>query len=98
MVRFVCIFHFNSNLKPLFVADDDNNYKKKKNDNEAAFKGPKWQHVFLTFKFFVFMFTLPAVDMATDVLTAKDFFENGHPNWGFFSTLPIFAPFVARDQ
>ncbi len=34
--------------------------------------------------------------MTTDVLTARDFFSKGDFYWGVCTTLPVFAPFLAR--
>jgi hypothetical protein len=36
------------------------------------------------------------LDIGTDISTAIDFFSRGHFNWGLFTTIPIFAPFVFR--
>ena len=36
------------------------------------------------------------MDIVTDISTASHFFRRGDFNWGMCTTLPIFAPFVAR--
>ena len=62
----------------------------------GVFERPKWNHFSIVSTFFIFKFLLPTVDMTTDLMTAKEFFDNGHTNWGICTTLPIFAPFIVR--
>jgi hypothetical protein len=60
------------------------------------FNHPKFQHCQIVLGFFIFKFLLSTSDIVTDLLTAGDFFNNGHFYWGLLTALLIFAPFVAR--
>ncbi len=61
-----------------------------------AFNHPKVQHCIIVLSFFISKFLLSTLDIVTDILTAWDFFNNGDKNWGLFTVLLIFAPFLAR--
>jgi hypothetical protein len=50
----------------------------------------------LLLKFFVFSVALIFADVVTDIITASEFFALGHKYWGFFTIVPIFAPFVVK--
>jgi len=59
-------------------------------------KSPKKKHAILVARFFVSKFVLSTMDLVTDVLTAKTFFDNGNASLGLSTIVPIFAPFFAR--
>jgi hypothetical protein len=63
---------------------------------KAALGHPKFQHFVLLLKFFVFSVALIFADVVTDIITASEFFALGHKYWGFFTIVPIFAPFVVK--
>ena len=63
---------------------------------KGRFSHPKWKHFLIVAKFFIFKFALGTMDMVTDVMTARDFFHNGHTNWGVCTMLPVFAPFTTK--
>jgi len=46
--------------------------------------------------FFTFNVVFLTADIISDVLTAIQFFSNGHVNWGLSTLLPIFAPMTVR--
>jgi hypothetical protein len=62
----------------------------------AFFNHPKFQHFKLVLGFFLFKFVLQTLDMVTDVVTAIDFFNNNHFNWGCCTIGLVFLPLGAR--
>ncbi len=63
---------------------------------KAALGHPKFQHFLLLLKFFAFSVALIFADVVTDIITASEFIALGHKYWGFFTIVPIFAPFVVK--
>jgi hypothetical protein len=63
---------------------------------KAALGHPKCQHFVLLLKYFVLSVALVFADVVTDIITASEFFALGHKYWGFFTIVPIFAPFVVK--
>ncbi len=53
-------------------------------------------HFRLLLSFAVINIILVAADIMTDISTAWSFFSSDNYNWGIFSTIPIFAPFLVR--
>ena len=46
--------------------------------------------------FFMCNVVFVAADIVSDILTASEFFNRGDYYWGLFTTLLIFAPFMAK--
>jgi len=57
---------------------------------------PKFKHFLLLLKICFFSVAVLTADIVTDLLAAKEFFENGHYHWGLLTLVLISAPFAAR--
>jgi len=53
-------------------------------------------HGIILFKFFIFNLLLIGADIYTDIQTARYYFLQNHPYWGFYTTLFIFLPFLGK--
>ena len=71
-------------------------HQRAKEKASAIYNHPKIQHLKLVLSFFLFKFVLQTVDTVTDVVTAMDFFNNGHIYWGCCTIGIVFLPFGAR--
>ncbi len=54
------------------------------------------KHCQLLIVFFIFSVGLLSADIITDIMAAAEFFKRGDTNWGWFTLIPIFAPFLVR--
>ena len=59
-------------------------------------QNPIMKHFLVLLQFFLFGVILLFADIVTDIITAVDFYLNGQTYWCLFTTLPIFAPLLAR--
>jgi hypothetical protein len=79
----------------LFLSGVANCFQSAKEKASTMLSHPKFQHCKLVLGFIVFKFLLSTLDIVTDLLTAREFFSNGHFYWGLLTILLIFAPFGA---
>ena len=63
---------------------------------KQLFNNPVFKHCQLFTGFFIFSVGLLYADIITDFWSAFEFFKQGDTNWGWFTLIPIFAPFLVR--
>jgi hypothetical protein len=56
-----------------------------------------FKHFQLLIVFFCCSVVPLSADIITDIISAEDFFRRGDTNWGVFTLVPIFAPFILRS-
>jgi len=83
-------------LNCFFSGEEATCYQSTKEKVSAIFNHPKFQHFNLVLSFFLLKFLLQTADMVTDVVTAVDFFNNGHIYWSICTIGLVFLPFGAR--
>ena len=61
-----------------------------------VFTHPTFKHTVTVAMFFTFNVLLCSLDVATDILTAVEFFCEDKIDFGILTVVPVMAPFLAR--